>query len=43
MEDLPARKRVVEEALGNAVADTLRGSELGSSIIEALDHFIFRE
>jgi hypothetical protein len=43
MEDSPARKRVVEEALGNAVADSLRGPERGSAIIEALDHFLFRD
>src|SRR6266849_3428064 len=36
-------KRVVEDALGNSVADSLRGPELGSSIVNALDRFLFQD
>lgn len=42
MSELPP-KRVVEESLGSAVADTLRGPELGESIVKAIDYFVFRD
>jgi hypothetical protein len=43
MESSPARKGIIEEALGNSVADSLRGAELGASIVSALDDFLFRD
>lgn len=42
MADLPP-KRIVEESLGAAVAETLRGPELGESIVKAIDYFVFRD
>ena len=36
-------KRVVQEALGSVVADSLRGPELGESIVSAIDLFVFRD
>src|ERR1039458_6440361 len=35
MESSPARKGIIEEALGNSVADSLRGAELGASIVSS--------
>ena len=43
MNALPVRKQVVEEALGNSVAEGLQGAELGKAIIDALDDFLFRD
>jgi hypothetical protein len=37
------RKRVVEETLGDAVAETLKGAALGASVVEAIDRFVFRD
>lgn len=36
-------RKVVEEALGDAVTDTLRGPALGESIVQAIDRFVFND
>lgn len=43
MNALPVKKQVVEEALGNSVAEGLQVAELGKAIIDALDDFLFRD